>query len=182
MLHRERYKDIDFESFINSPNVKAFIGKNYDYYKGIWTRDYEKKGRNILKISVAHHWNWLGFLAGLPVWYCYRKMYGMAAMLTALYCAPTVYEYYAEDPISPAAFLGVNLVLLLHSKGTYFVLVLDFFEKNKDLSQSELEEKIARKGSASTLAAIIGGLLVYGAIISTALVCQSIFGPLPEVE
>ena len=177
---REIDSNFDFDAFINAPTVRAFIGKNYDYYKDIWAKDYAKK-KSIAGIMSSFHLNWLGLLAGPVSWFCYRKMYGVAIGITALYCVATLLEYYIGKPISSTAFVAANVILASMAKGYYFAHVRNFIEKNGTLSQTMFEQRIARDGGVSIPLAVGGFILSISAIIGCAAIGETIFGPLEGV-
>lgn len=177
---REIEKNFDFDAFINAPTVRAFIGKNYDHYKDIWSADYAKK-KSLTGIITAWHLNWLGLLAGPVSWLAYRKMYAAAIGVTLVYCLATFVEFYLGKPFPTAAFVGVNVAVASIGKGQYFAHVMNFIEKNGTLSQAMFEQRIARDGGVSVPLAVAGFILSISAIIGCAAIGETIFGPLEGV-
>lgn len=167
------FQDFDYRTFINNPQVEAFIGKDYEHFKVLWTSDFEKKKGNALRVITSLHWTWLGVLAGPIVWFSYRKMYKLAWGLVGLFSAATFLEDFFGLHVGSGAYMGANLMLALMAKGYYFEHVVGFFHENKDASQAQMAELIATKGGTSTLAAVI--MFVMGIIC---VIAASILGDL----
>lgn len=170
--------DYELQNFLNKDAVKAFIGKNYEHFREIWINDYAKnKSRGI---ATARHLNWLALLAGPVTWFAYRKMYIMALTFTLCYCAATLFEYAISTPLPIAGFVGINVYFACVSKGMYYEHIRAFFSKNHNTSPNELEALITRHGGTSTIAAVVGTVLMFASIFVTTVISEVIFGPLPE--
>jgi hypothetical protein len=167
----------DFDAFINSPDVRTFIGRNYEHYKSLWSADYAKK-QSLGHMITSWHLNWLALLAGPVTWYAYRKMFGPAIGLILGYCALTLYQYYNGQGFSPSIFIGGSIGLAFIGKGFYLAYVIRFFEKNKNVSRLMLEQRIASQGGASTPFAVAAFILMIAALTASAALGETLFGPL----
>lgn len=151
----EYYNNFDYPTFINNPKVEAFIGKDYEYFKDLWAKDFVKKKGNALKVMTCFHWTWLGVILGPIVWFSYRKMYAVAWSLIALFATVSFLESYFDFEVGAGAFFGTNLALALLAQNHYFMYVVDFFRKNANLPGHQLDELIATKGGTSMVAPVV---------------------------
>ncbi len=158
MTRKERidyFQNFDYATFINNPKVAAFIGKDYDYFKTLWAKDFEKKKGDALKVMTTMHWTWLGVVLGPVVWFSYRKMYKLAWVVIGLYAAVSFLETFFRFDLGSGGFLAANLILALMAKNYYFGHVVDFFRSRSDLSGAALENEIARHGGTNIWAPFV---------------------------
>ena len=151
----EYYKNFDYHTFINNPKVAAFIGKDYDYFKNLWAKDFEKTKGNALKVITSMHWTWLGLICGPIVWYSYRKMYKTAWGILGIFVAASFAVEFFDLQNSGGGYAGAYIVLAVLAKGYYFQHVVEFFNKNADLPQDQLNDLIAKEGGTSIMAPIV---------------------------
>ncbi len=165
----ERYKNFDFEAFINAPTVHAFIGKNYQHYKEIWSADYAKYGKPE-RIMASMHFNLLALLMP-PAWFAYRKMWTVLLIWLGAICGLTVVAAVTGIDIPGGTWTGMNIVIALMSKGMYFDHVTKFFEANKNLPGPALDRAIERQGGTSAGMAILGTVFSVLVIIAVEIGC-----------
>jgi hypothetical protein len=164
-----RYKNFNFEAFINAPTVQAFIGKNYQHYKEIWSADYTKYGKPE-RMVASMHFNLLALLMP-PAWFAYRKMWKVLLIWLGAICGLTVVATVSGVDIPGGAWTGVNIVIALMSKGMYFDHVTKFFEANKNLPGPALDRAIERQGGTSAGMAILGTVFSVLVIIAVEIGC-----------
>ncbi len=155
-------KTFDFDAFIDAPNTRAFIGKNYDYYKKIWSIDCIKANRDPRRM-MRMHWNWLAIFM-VPAWLGYRKMYAHAAVWTGIIALLSFCEEFFHLKLSGGYGVG-NFIFALLLKSLYFHHTVEFFEKNRHRSAQDLEALILERGGTSVMQAILATILCMGAII-----------------
>lgn len=169
------YKDVDFESFINSPDVKKFLGKYYDYYSALWRKDLEKKKGKLVQVGSCFHWNWLAFFMA-PAWFGYHKMWSAALTFTGILCSLFFAEAIFNFDAGTTGTASMGLVITLLSKGLYFAHVMTFFYKNKELPAAELSKKIEKQGGTSVSMAIICCVLYFVAVLGSLFLSDMLFG------
>ncbi len=154
-------QNFDFDAFINAPQTRAFVGRNYDHYKKLWEIDYIKVNRNPQRM-MRMHWNWLAIFL-VPAWLGYRKMYMHVAVWIGVIALLTFLEAFYHWHLS-GGFTGANLVFALLSKSLYFHHARNFFEKNAHRGAGDLDVLIREKGGTSVPQAIVFTIVGLGAI------------------
>ena len=173
MDRRERmryFENFDYPTFINNPKVAAFIGKDYDYFKNLWAKDFEKKNGNAQKVMACFHWTWLGVILGPVVWFSYRKMYKMAWLVIGLFSAITFVEVFFNLNAGSGGYFAANLVLALMAKNMYLMHTIEFFRQNADLPGHQLDDLVAAKGGTSVAAPFVMFIMFFACMIGAAVI------------
>lgn len=183
MKQSEYLSQLDVNAFLERPEVEAYVGKNYAYFKNLWQTDYAKLG-NAKKITMRFHWNTLAFFIPFS-WFAYRKMWGMALSLAALMVSLTFLEGYGQahwnyHP-SSTTYIGAQLVLCLTSKNIYFLHVVDFFRKHENTPPETLLSLAQEKGGVNILYAILSTIGFIAALIGSVIISDIIW-PSPTGE
>lgn len=179
MNRRERiryFENFDYATFINNPKVAAFIGKDHEYFKDLWAKDFEKKNGNAQKVTTCFHWTWLGVILGPVVWFSYRKMYNMAWLVIALFSAITFVEVFFNVNVGSGGYFAANLVLALMAKNMYLMHTIEFFRKNADLPSDQRDDLIAVKGGTSVAAPFVMFVTFFACMIAAAVLADLVAG------
>lgn len=156
------FENFDLPTFLMNPKVADFVGKDFDKFKEIWLKDYEKADRDFSRIGLRLHWTWLGVIIGPYVWFSYRRM-GEMALATLLFFAGLEFirEYMdlGIDTIELALFdifvYAVFVVFALLGKSLYLHHIIKFFGTNDHVSGMQLDELIEDFGRTSVTRAIL---------------------------
>ena|GEM_PF-4853170 len=160
----------EFEAFINDPIVTQFIGKNFEHYKEIWTKDME--GRDDMnRMPAAYHLNWLALLVSCGAWFGYRKMYRTAFIWLGALIALNLVSDFTGLSSDINNYLFPNLMMALWSKSMYMHHTWDFYKKNKNTSRPQLNSLIQEKGGVS-----IPGAIMMMAATPVSLYTATVFG------
>ena len=165
----ERYRNFNFDAFINAPKVKDFIGNNYEHYRDLWTADYAKHGKPE-RIMTSMHFNLLALLMP-PAWFGYRKMWVVLWSWLGLICGMTVLDEIFNADIPAASWTVANVVVAILCKGAYFDHVVKFFETNKNLPGPALERAIQRQGGTSVGMAFLACFISLIVILAVEVAC-----------
>lgn len=164
-----RFENFDYPTFINNPKVATFIGKDYEYFKALWAKDFKKKNSGIM---TRFHWTWLGIVLGPLVWFSYRKMYRMAWLIIGFSSAAVFLEiFFAPHINAEVYYLILYFILPLMAQNIYLMHVIDFFHKNAHLPHHQLDDLIAIKGGTS-----IAAPFVMSVIFCVCLLAAVVFG------
>lgn len=147
-----KQEDFDFTGFIHSALVRDFIGRNYEHFKTIWIRDFEKH-KNLRRMRNSMHWNSLAILASPAVWFCYRKMY----LTTLGFIMGTIVIALIGESMGwgVASYLALPFIFGIMAKNMYFDHVLKFYLKYKDAPPDIQNTAIQKSGGVHLWAALL---------------------------
>lgn len=135
-------------SKISDGMIKHFVGDNADYYIRKWSRG-----------PSYGSWNWAAFCLG-PLWYAYRKMYGVVASYYALYLL-LGYVIMTDESldggiISALAFVA-HLAFGITGNGSYWTMVKKKIERilSYATSSSEAKRDMHKIGGISWVSVIL---------------------------
>lgn len=162
---------LDVPSFLERPDVAAFVGPNLDTFKVKWLKDWERtKGAHKM---MKFHWNPMAFVFWFT-WFSYRKMWAEFASVTGVFCAAMFLEAWYEQHggnIPDSAFSGMQIVLGFMATSLYFQRVARFFYFHPNPTQ----EQVAQAGGVSIPGAIAGTIAYLAAIFGTLYIADMIF-------
>jgi hypothetical protein len=154
------------DSFGPSPaseaEIRAFVGKNADYYLGKWQPALDGFGR-------ARGFNWAAFLF-IGFWLPYRKMYRFAFILFGVIMADAIIEQIliyrgianeqALKGITRTLELGFSIVCGSYGNAWYYAYAMREISRirAKGLDDSEYFHALSRRGGTNPLAGL--GMLV----------------------
>ncbi len=158
-MYKDIFKKLDNpEEFLNQESTKKMVGKNYEFYKELWTQHLEKIEGKRKKIEVKGRWNWLATLY-IPAWFGYRKMHDFFWVVTALLAAVLFYETYTNtEIIKPGVSAGIFIVFAIYSRAFYLGSTIKNVKYYNDLSNEERKQQYLKKygGASNTLAWVYG--------------------------
>ncbi len=109
---------------------------------------------------AVRSWSWPAFLVTVP-WFLYRKRWLEAVTFTLL---PIVFFYFF--PKASSAGIGLALVAGMQAKAWYVMAAAGRIRSilREETDPHRAREKIARAGGVSIPGAIIGGVMLLGAV------------------
>lgn len=133
---------------ISDGMIKHFVGDNAAYYIGKWSRS-----------PSYGSWNWAAFILG-PLWYGYRKMYGVVASYYALYLL-LGYVIMTDDSLdgnilSSLAFVA-HVAFGVTGNGSYWTMVKKKIERilSYATSSSEAKRGMHKMGGTSWISVVL---------------------------
>lgn len=162
--------------FVNSEDVKNFVGKNYERYKAKWTKGIEK-AKSVEKGVQMFSPNLLAFLF-LPAWLGYRKLHKAFVAYMITVCGLLLFEVFAGIYIPSSAYTGGLMALSFLMNGIYFAHVQKFFETLNQTDPKDREQLIKKVGGTSAPLAwgylVLSVVLIVLTIIGGTMIAQSL--------
>ena len=142
--------------------IRAFVGKNADYYINKWKSAKEPAKRA--------GWNWAGFFVGL-FWMGYRRMYKILFMILGLFILIDIIQLFVSFDLSRGVSIGISAVAGGSGNSLYYN---HMNQKIKSLSPNsssddELKELAKTAGGATWKGVGITLLLFIAYIIVTSI-------------
>lgn len=150
----KEFESFDIDSFLNDPDTRQFVGKNFDIFATLWRKDWSRKN-SYKSIATSFHWNAVAVLVSPAIWFAYRKMYGASLSIIFILCTMIAIENFFHFEIPPSVYSGWQIAIGLLTKGQYFFHVHSSLKKIKSLPLEDRKKEILRRGGTSTSAAIL---------------------------
>jgi hypothetical protein len=150
--------------------MRAFVGKNADYYINKW--------QNAKDPAKRSGWNWAGFLAGI-FWLGYRKMYKILLAVLGLFLLIDFIQYFTSFDIYAQVGLGVSGVLGIIGNSVYYNhMNRRIKELSKNCGNDDELKELARAVGGATWKGVGITLLLFAAYIIAFTILDSIMGML----
>lgn len=152
----KQYEDLGFKSFedlerfLDREDIKELIGKNYDLYRAVWVREYDKVVNKHERERVKGWFNWLA-LFSFPIWAAYRKLYLYFFIYTGIMGALTFFEEYFQDPLPTGVFFPIYVILAIVSRDLYLYHVVELDKKMNMLRDYKKQEFLKHHGGVNKL-------------------------------
>ncbi|MBL4805017.1 MAG: DUF2628 domain-containing protein [Alphaproteobacteria bacterium] len=140
----------DLERFLDREDIKQLIGKNYDLYRAVWVREFDKVVNKETRDRVKGAFNWLALIS-FPIWAAYRKMYMYFFVYAGIMAAITFFEEYYLYTLPAGALLPVYIILAIMSRDLYLHHLVELDKKMDMLRDFKKEEFIKHHGGVSKL-------------------------------
>ena len=140
----------DLERFLDREDIKQLIGKNYDLYRAVWVREFDKVVNKETRDRVKGSFNWLALIS-FPIWAAYRKMYMYFFVYAGIMAAITFFEEYYLYTLPAGALLPVYIILAIMSRDLYLHHLVELDKKMDMLRDFKKEEFIKHHGGVSKL-------------------------------
>ncbi len=129
--------------------LRAFVGKNYEYYARKWAAADQKPNKNT--------WNWAAFFLSLW-WTAYRKMYRYALVIIGIVAGETICEYLFGLPGAVSSGINIGIAVAYGLQGNRWYR-LHAEQKLSQLAPTGIADeatrlRIARAGGTSSGAVV----------------------------
>ncbi len=168
-MHRRMFEKAgDVTAILESDAAKVIIGNNYERYKKLWIQQYEVAFHRREKVTAKGKYNLLAICCA-PVWWAYRKLYGLYFGFLAAFAVLMFYcEYYQVD--LPNISVGI-LIIGLYANEIYFEVMVKRVRKYESLPEQKKAKFLKLYGGTSELFGALSPFIfvaTVGAVIEAA--------------